>query len=259
MSGTRTRVQDEPAFVLHRYDWSESSLILEVFTRHHGRFALAAKGVKRPSSYFRPVLLVLQPLRLGFVGAAGEGQEIRTLKAAEWAGGHVMPSGRALFAGYYLNELLLRLLGRDDAHPDLFDVYAQAVRALAKASEHPGPRLEASAVRAFELVLLRQLGVLPQLHCASANQTDLLPLAHYRLSAQAGLAPSGADDHQALPGTSWALLELALCSENPFEQLLALDTTLLRKLKPSLGELLHYHGGGVGFRTRQLMMELQQR
>ncbi len=99
--------------MLHRYDWSESSLILEVFTRHHGRMALVAKGAKRPSSSFRPVLLPLQPLRVAFGGDA----EIRTLKGAEWVGGHVMPTGDALLSGYYLNELLLRLLARDDPHP----------------------------------------------------------------------------------------------------------------------------------------------
>jgi len=124
------RISEEPAYVLHRYDWSETSLILEVFTRHHGRIALVAKGAKRPSSSFRPVLLPLQPLRLSYGGES----EVRTLKSAEWVGGHVMPTGEALLSGYYLNELLLQLLARDDAHPALFDVYAQVVQVLA--SEH---------------------------------------------------------------------------------------------------------------------------
>lgn len=79
---SRQRVTDEPAYVLHRYDWSESSLILEVFTRHHGRMALVARGAKKPSSGFRPVLLPLQGLRLSF---GGEG-EIRSLKSAQWQG-----------------------------------------------------------------------------------------------------------------------------------------------------------------------------
>ena len=107
------RVSNEPAFVLHRYDWSESSLILEVFTRDLGRIALVAKGAKKPSSNFRPVLLPLQPLQLTFTGDA----EIRTLKAAQWMGPYVMPTGDALMSGYYLNELLLKLLARDDPHP----------------------------------------------------------------------------------------------------------------------------------------------
>ena len=152
------RISDEPAYVLHRYDWSESSLILEVFTRHHGRIALVAKGAKRPSSSFRPILLPLQPLHLSFSGDA----EIRTLKGAEWQGGHVMPTGDALLSGYYLNELLLTLLARDDPHPGLFDVYVNVVQVIA--SEH-GEALQAAARETLRLCRLfnpAQAGLEPQ-------------------------------------------------------------------------------------------------
>ncbi len=141
MATSKTRIHAEPAFVVHRYDWSESSLILETFTRHHGRVALVAKGAKRPSSNFRPVLLPLQPLAISYSGDA----EIRTLKVAEWVGGHIMPMGEALLSGYYINELLLRLLARDDPHPRLFDLYAQVVQVLA--AGHEGTI--APALRAF--------------------------------------------------------------------------------------------------------------
>lgn len=164
---TNRRISDEPAFVLHRYDWSESSLILEVFTRRHGRIALVAKGAKRPSSNFRPVLLPLQPLRVSFGGDA----EIRTLKGAEWVGGQVMPTGDALLSGYYLNELVLLLLARDDPHPGLFDAYASAVQVLA--SEH-GEALQ-PALRAFELVLLREIGLLPVLNLQTPTLAPLAP------------------------------------------------------------------------------------
>ena len=153
------RVHDEPAYVLHRHDWSESSLILEVFSRRHGRVALVAKGVKRPTSQFRPVLLPLQPLRLAWGGDA----EVRTLRSAHWQGGHVMPGGDTLLAGYYLNELLLKLLAREDPHPALFDHYADAVLALAE-----GQQAQAAVVRAFELLLLREAGLLPALDVESA-------------------------------------------------------------------------------------------
>ena len=146
------RITHEPAYVLHSYDWSESSLILEAFTRHHGRTALVAKGAKRPSSGFRPVLMPLQPLQIGYAGDA----EIGTLKNAEWVGGHVMPTGDALLAGQYLNELLMRLMARDDPHPALFDAYAATVQWLALRTGQ-GESLQA-ALRAFELVLLREVG-----------------------------------------------------------------------------------------------------
>ena len=172
--------------MLHRYDWSESSLILDVFTRHYGRVALVARGAKKPSSSFRPILLPMQPLHVAFGGDA----EIRNLKSAEWQGGHVMPSGDALLSGYYLNELLMRLLARDDPHPLLFDAYAATVQLLASQN----PDTLQLALRAFELRLLRDIGLLPLLHVETATLAAVLPQQHYVLVAEAGLRLAHADD-----------------------------------------------------------------
>lgn len=247
------RTANEPAFVLHRYDWSESSLILEVFTRAHGRIALAAKGAKRPSSSLRPVLLPLQPLTIAF---GGEG-EIRNLKAAEWAGGLVMPTGEALLAGYHANELLLRLLARDDAHPRLFDAYAELVRQLAGAAGAP---LEAP-LRAFELVLLREAGHLPALDADSATLAELAQDQGYALRPEAGLAPATLGDAPVLPGATWRTLEAALGRPRPqaalAQALAGPAAAALPSLKAQLRTLLHYHCGAGVLRTRQLMIDLQ--
>ena len=243
------RIADEPAFVLHRYDWSESSLILEVFTRHHGRTALVAKGVKRPTSAFRPVLLPLQPLSLAFGGDA----EIRTLKSAEWQGGYTMPTGGALMSGYYVNELLLQLLARDDPHPRLFDHYAQTVHMLA--SEH-GALLQA-ALRSFELLLLREIGLLPELSAQTLTYTDLDPHCSYALLPEAGLRLAGAHDRHCLTGTQWTEIEDALNAAAPFSALLALCGDGMPSLKQQLRQMLHYHCGVSRLRTRQLMLDLQ--
>ena len=243
------RISDEPAFVLHRYDWSETSLILEVFTRHHGRIALVAKGVKRPSSSFRPVLLPLQPLHLSY----GCEAEIRTLKSAEWVGGYVMPTGEALMSGYYLNELLLHLLARDDAHPALFDVYAATVRLLA--SEH-GEVLQAS-LRAFELFLMREIGFLPQLDQQTLTLTPLQAQARYVLTPEGGLRACGEAERASLAGAQWLALQCALDSDTAFTAVLRLCAELSAELKPQLRALLHYHCGVATLRTRQMMLELQ--
>ena len=243
------RIADEPAFVLHRYDWSESSLILEVLTRHHGRIAVVAKGAKKPSSNFRPVLLPLQPLHLAFGGDA----EIRTLKAAEWVGGQVMPTGDALLSGYYLNELLLRLLARDDPHPPLFDVYAAAVRILAS----DAPDMLQPALRAFELLLLREVGVLPSLDLQTATLAPLDADERYSLRAEGGLVESHEDAERAsLTGGQWHALQAALDDPAPFHATLQVAATM-GELKPQLRALLHYHCGVSTLRTRQLMMDLQ--
>ena len=159
------RVSDEPAFILHRYDWSESSLILEVFTRHRGRVALVAKGAKKHTSNFRPVLLGLQPLRLSYTLAGSSSADIHTLRGAEWAGGHIMPMGARLLSGLYINELLLRLLARDDPYAYVFDVYAALIKLLA--TQHDV--VQEPALRAFELILLRELGLLPSLHAPTVS------------------------------------------------------------------------------------------
>lgn len=250
------RVSHEPAYVLHRYDWSESSLILETFTRHHGRIALVAKGAKRPSSNFRPVLLPLQPLQLNF---GGDG-EIRTLKAAEWMGGHVMPTGEALLSGYYLNELLMRLLARDDAHPALFDAYAGAVEVLA--GDHAGAQgaAQSAALRAFELMLLRETGFLPALDAQTLTQAPLQAEPGYALVPEAGLRQAEGEE-AALSGADWLGLQAALYERTPFtaalRRIAGLPPGGNSALRNQLRVLLNYHCGVTTLRTRQLMRDLQ--
>jgi DNA repair protein RecO (recombination protein O) len=250
------RVAHEPAFVLHRYDWSESSLILETFTRQFGRVALVAKGAKRPSSNFRPVLLPLQPLHVSFGGDA----EIRTLKSAEWMGGHVMPTGEALLAGYYLNELLMRLLARDDAHPALFDAYAGAVEVLA--GDHAAARsaAQSAALRAFELILLREIGFLPALDAQTSTLAPLEGPHPYALVPEAGLRDAD-ESENALSGDQWRALQSALDARQPFtaalREIAGLAAGGNAALRHQLRVLLNYHCGVATLRTRQLMRDLQ--
>ena len=249
------RIADEPAYVLHRYDWSESSLILEVLTRHHGRIALVAKGAKKPSSNFRPILLPLQHLNLAFGGDA----EIRTLRSSEWMGGHVMPTGEALMAGYYLNELLMRLLARDDPHPTLFDAYALTVHIIAQEfrKEAAGEKVLEVALRAFELMLLREIGFLPTLQSQTASLTELLTDVNYVLVPEGGLRAAYAQDRSSLTGAQWLSLQAALDSDAPFSQLLQACSSCVQPLKTQLRTLLHYHCGVTTLKTRQMMMDLQ--
>lgn len=255
-----SRISGEPAFVLHRYPWSESSLVLEVFTRHHGRIALMARGARRPTSNFRPVLLPLQPLRLDYGGDS----EVRSLKSADWVGGHVMPRGEALLSGYYLNELLMRLLARDDPHPALFDIYRQTVQVL---STDASPAM-AAMLRAFELLLLRDIGLLPALDQQTLTLQPLQSEQVYELSAEGGLrqtmrvhdAPPAAA-RGALTGQAWSDLHAALDGHAPWLDTLRVCAQLSQEdrsaLQTQLRALLHHHCGVSALRTRQLMVELQ--
>ncbi len=245
------RVLDEPGFVIHHHDWSESSRILEVFTRHRGRVALVAKGAKRPTSSLRPVLLPLQPLLLCY---GGDG-EIRTLKSAEWAGGHVMPSGDALLSGYYINELLLRLLARDDPHVALFDIYRQTVQVLASGLDNT----TAPLLRAFELLLLKDTGFLPDLRLQTMTLQALQTDQAYGLVAEGGLQAMKGGPH--LRGLQWLQLQTAIDGPEPLTDLLRICAEWPSEdraaLQTQLRQLLHYHCGVNSLRTRQVMMDLQ--
>lgn len=122
-------------------------MIVQVFSRSHGIVTLVAKGAKRPYSVLRPVLSAFQPLGLSWSGSG----EVKTLTRAECAG--IWPlTGRSYMSAWYLNELLLRLLPREDPHPALYDAYDAALRQLA--SQQPA----ASALRRFEWILLAETG-----------------------------------------------------------------------------------------------------
>jgi DNA repair protein RecO (recombination protein O) len=172
----RHRAEQEPAFVLHSYPYKESSLIVEAFTRHRGRVGLLARGARRPRSAIRGTLLAFHPLRLSWSASA----ELGTLIAAEWAGGQPALSGMALMCGFYVNELLLRLLPREDAHEALFDAYALAVMRLGAGVEPSG------LLRGFELRMLRELGYAPPLDRDAGSGLPVQPEARYAYVPERG-------------------------------------------------------------------------
>jgi DNA repair protein RecO (recombination protein O) len=251
-----TRASLHPAYVLHQWPWSESSQIVELFTRAQGRVAVVAKGVKRPYSQLRAVLLPFQRVNVLFgrvKGGAGADahSEIQTLRSAEYAGGaSVLPAER-LFAGFYLNELLMKLLARQDPHERLFDAYAEALQALAQL-EGEGE----AALRAFELELMRETGVLPEFGRDTVTQQPVQALQRYRLRPEAGLVVAPAHE-PALTGDQWAALQTAL-DDHDGDGLRRACAELLQALKPQLRNLLHYHLGSPQLRTRQVMLDVRK-
>lgn len=246
------RVQGETAYVLHRYDWSESSLILDLFTREHGRVAVVAKGAKRPYSQLRSVLLPFQRLVVAFSSREEEGGEVHTLKSAEWAGGAAMLTGAPLLTGFYLNELLMKLLARADPHALLFDAYAQTLPHLAADDEQ---RVQA-ALRAFELLLLRELGVLPQLDVATLTRAPVQPEGRYLLHGEAGVIDAARQDAAVTGGTLQALQQAL--DAGLLQRLQQACAAVLPELRAVLRPLLHYHVGSPQLRTRQMMVDVQR-
>jgi DNA repair protein RecO (recombination protein O) len=244
------------AFVLHHYDWSESSLILDLFTREQGRVVVVAKGAKRPYSQLRAVLLPLQRVTVVLThGPGGEdgAAEIHTLRSAEFGGGAPMPGGAAVIPGLYLNELVMKLLARHDPHPALFDAYARALDELGDGSDDTAVQ---AALRAFELTLLREIGLLPDLRLETSTQRPLLSGGAYTLRADAGLVAAGRDE-PALPGAAWTELQGAL-DATPVGALAPACREHLAPLRGMLRHVLHYHLGTSRLRTRVVMQGVQR-
>jgi DNA repair protein RecO (recombination protein O) len=149
------RVTLNPGFVLHRREYRDSSLILELLTRDHGRVAVVARGARRPKARLNGLLQLFTPL---LVSWAGRG-DLGTLTGAEPNGASTL-RGRTLISGFYLNELLMKLLTRHDPHPGLFDAYDRVLRELSacavSTSETDLP--EQRALRLFEKTLLAEIG-----------------------------------------------------------------------------------------------------
>lgn len=142
----RQRVELEPAYVLHQFDYRDSSRIVECLLRDHGRVAVVAKGIRRSGNRQRGLLRPFQPLLLSWTG-----RELGTLTGLEPAGAPYTLAGDALLAGFYVNELCLRLMAAHDPHPEVFALYAALLDELS------GNRV-APALRRFELGLLDALG-----------------------------------------------------------------------------------------------------
>ncbi len=238
----RGKVDGQPAYILHSYPFRETSLIVEAFTRDFGRLALMARGARRPRSVMRGLLLGFQPLEIGWSGKG----EVQTLMKVEWQGGQPLLKGQALFCGYYLNELLIHLLPREDAHERLFAQYAEMLQRLAV---DPSGRVRESDLRWFEKALLQELGyglTLDVDHAGAPIETEAL----YTYQIERGAQRVDAVQGSGLVVSGQSLLALAA---NDFS-----EPRTLAESKALMRVLMAHYLGGVNLETRKIVKELQE-
>ena len=231
---TLERVDLEPAFVLHARSWRETSLLVEAFSRGHGRLGMIARGARRPKSRMRGLLQPFVPLLLSWRGRG----ELATLTSAETAGIVLPPAGSAVVVGFYLNELVLRFLHRHDPEPTLFDHYRAALDAISHGS-HPEPVL-----RIFEKRLLQATGYALELEREARSGLAIEPDANYRYTTDAGPEPwtNGTGAGVCVSGSTL----LALAREN------LADRRALREARQLLRSIIDEHCGGRAFASRSL-------
>lgn len=234
---TDVRINNEPGFVLHTYPFKETSVVAEIFTRGHGRVALIARGARRPASSLRGLVQPFTPLLLSWFGK----HELKTLHAAEWQGGINAPQGRGLMCGFYLNELLLRMLARGDPHEALYDRYLETLGMLA------GERADFERIlRRFEKNLLADIGYGATFDLEADTRAPIRADVRYVYQPERGAVR--AVDQPGCPVSGRTLLDLAA---DRFD-----DPATLAEAKVLMRSLINHTLGAKPLYTRQLLREL---
>jgi DNA repair protein RecO (recombination protein O) len=228
------RIEQQPAYVLHARPYRETSLLLECLTREHGRLGVVARGVRGERARLRRAQLEpFQPLLMDFLLRG----ELATLTAIEPVGAPRRLSGDMGLAGLYLNELVVRLTGRQDPMDGLFDCYAQTLSRLAAGEP------AAWSLRRFERDLLEVLGYALQLEHEADTGELLLPDAHYRYSVEQGAVRCSADSKHGLRGDDLLALQQ---DRMP-------DARGLKALRDMVREVIRFHLGGGELRAWRVL------
>ena len=233
------RVQQQAAFILHRRPFRDTSQILDVLSREHGKLALVAKGSRGPKSRLRGVLRPFMPLSLSWV----QRSDLGTLTGAELHGAPMQLSGDALLSGYYVNELLLHFLHRHDPQAEIFDTYVQTIESLC-ATDNVAPCL-----RQFEMALLRQLGYALNLDQEADSHEPLQDAAFYDFRFEHGpVKVARAEGPLVFSGATLS----AIAAQN------FADAEVLRAANRLLREVIAFHLGGKELKSRKVLIELHR-
>ena len=194
------RVYNEPAYVLHLRDYRESSALVSVFTLNFGRMAVVARGVKRPRSPWKSSLQPFRALMLSWQGRT----ELKNLTDVETRPSSPLPTGqRRLYCGFYINELVERLLPVQDPHPELFGAYVEALADLECSSS------EEVALRRFEQQLVTALGYGFRWDLCMQPEGRVRPDRYYGFHPEQGLIEASPDGAMLTPVAGATLLAVA--------------------------------------------------
>jgi len=235
------RQDNQAVYVLHTFPFKETSLVVELFARDFGRVAATAKGARLPRSAMRGMLQAFQPLVATWSGKL----ELKTLHSLDWGGGLLLLKGEALMCGFYLNELLLRLLPREDPHEALFEYYSATLKILGSGEDL------ASTLRRFELKLLQELGYAIPLG-EDADNTAIVSTHSYRYEAEHGAIRLNAALKHTQNGVQLSGGTLLAMANDDY----SLSQTQ-QQSKLLMRYLLAHYLGDKPLHTRQLLIDLQ--
>ena len=233
------RIQNEPAWLLHHRPFRDSSQILDILSRDHGRLAVVAKGSRGAKSKLRGILRPFLPLQLSWVIRS----DLGTLTDAEMDSAPLSLTGDALLSGYYVNELILKLTHRHDPQPEIFAAYGKTIERLA------GSRDVAPHLRQFEIELLGMLGYALNLDHDTESREPLRPQQQYEYRAEKGPVPvSDREGSMVFTGA-----ELDAIRKEQFD-----DRTVLKNAAKLLRQVIAHHLDGQELKTRKVLREMHR-
>ena len=233
------RVQQQPGFVLHRRPFRDSSQILDLLTRDHGRVAVVARGSRGSKSRLAGVLRPFLPLRVSWVAKS----DLGTLTGAEAAGAPADLRGDALLSAFYLNELLLHFLYRDDPQPEVHSLYADTVAALVVGDD------VAAALREFELEFLGLLGYAVNLDFEAGSHAELAPEQYYDYRVEQGPVPVS----RSAGPLVFAGATLTAIAARRFT-----EPDVLRAASRLLRAVIAHHLGGKELQSRKVLRDVHR-
>lgn len=219
------RTELAPGVIVHRRAWRETSLLIEAFTAEHGRLGLVARGARGRRSAFTGLTEPFRPLLMSWTQRG----EMGTLTGLDNGGRSPGLQGEALWCGFYVNELLLRMVERHDPLPELYTAYWATLEGLADADRR------AAALRRWEMALLTAQGVAPELARVAGGGQPVLAGQWYRVEPESGPVAVSGPGHEAVDGAVLLALAGYSSDDEPLRRRSALAVTQAL-LRPHLGE-----------------------
>lgn len=236
-------------YVLHRRPWRESSLLIDCLSRTHGRIGLVARGGRSDRSPWRGLVEPFMPLSIAF----SQKGEMGTVRDIEALGDRVMFNGDALMCGLYANELLLSLIDRQEAVPELFADYEALIAGLT----HADTRM--TVLRRFEWQLLTALGVAPSLIHEAQTGEMIEENKRYGLEPETGFVEVRVERGQSIDGQAIAWLARLMQSSPDADSIAPepIDPGTLKQARQITRALIDHQLGGRALKTREMMRALR--
>ena len=234
-------IEGEPAYLIHQRPYSETSQIINLFSRHYGRVDAIAKGSKRPKSKFKSFLQPFSPILVSWSGRS----QLKTLRSVDInSGKQSNVSRKHLMSAFYLNELILSFLTTADPYPDLFDAYSLAINNLSNADSSE------IILREFEIQLLTEIGYAINFQTEAMSSKKIEPNLSYRFIAEEGFVSSVTSSARD------ALIKGSVIQSIDRKDFSQPET--MRAAKRIIRESVKYHLSGKELNTKKVVKSLKK-